>query len=70
MHGQFTGIPIVVQTVNAINNTSMMRNLLETALGVHKGAWLPSFTTTKFSQHAETCWTGAPSKTCAYGVQH
>ena len=70
MHGQFTGIPIVVQTVNAINNTSMMRNLLETALGVHKDAWLSSFTTTKFSQQAETCWTGAPSKPCAHGVRH
>ena len=70
VHGQFAGISIVVQTVNAINSTSMMRNLLETTLGADKDAWLPSFATTKFSQHTETCWTGAPSKTCAHCVQH
>ena len=42
MHGQFTGIPIVVQTVNAISNTSMMRNLLETALGCIKALGCPA----------------------------
>ena len=70
MHGQFAGIPGVVQTVNAISNTSMMRNLLETALGVHKDAWLSSFTTTKFSQQAETCWTAHPLSLArmAYGI--
>lgn len=52
VHGQFAGIPIVVQTVNAINSTSMMRNLLETTLGVDKDAWLPSFATTKFKSRA------------------
>ena len=52
VHGQFAGIPIVVQTVNAINSTSMMRNLLETTLGVDKDAWLPSFATTKFRSGA------------------
>ena len=48
VYGQFAGIPIVVQTVNAINSTSMIRNILETTLGVDKDAWLPSFATTKF----------------------
>lgn len=52
VHGQFAGIPIVVQTVNAINSTSMMRNLLETTLGLDKDAWLPSFATTKFKSRA------------------
>ena len=52
VHGQFAGIPIVAQTVNAINSTSMMRNLLETTLGVDKDAWLPSFATTKFKSRA------------------
>ena len=52
VHGQFAGIPIVVQTVNAINNTSMMRNVLEITLGVDKDAWLPSFATTKFRSGA------------------
>ena len=52
VHGQFAGIPIVVQTVNTINSTSMMRNLLETTLGVDKDAWLPSFATTKFKSRA------------------
>lgn len=52
IHGQFAGIPIVVQTVNVINSTAMMRKVLETTLGVDKDAWLPSFASEKFRSGA------------------
>ena len=52
VHGQFAGIPIVVQTINAVNKTALMRNVLEKTLGVDKDAWLPSFATQKFRSGA------------------
>jgi len=52
VHGQFAGIPIVVQTINAINSTKIMRNVMEATLGVDKDAWLPSFATEKFRHGA------------------
>jgi glycerol-3-phosphate dehydrogenase subunit C len=53
VHGQFAGIPIVVQTINAVNSTKLMRNVLEVTLGVDKNAWMPSFATEKFRHGAE-----------------
>ena len=47
-HGQFAGIPIVVQTVNALNKTQPMRKLLDSALHVHPDAWLPELATSRF----------------------
>ena len=41
VHGQFAGIPIVVQAVNAVNRTKPVRKLMDSALGVHPDAWLP-----------------------------
>jgi len=46
--GKFAGIPIVTQTVNAVNKTKPVRALVENVLGVDKDAWLPEFATTKF----------------------
>jgi len=51
-HGQFAGIPIVVQAVNAINKTSMARSVMESTLGVDKDAWLPELATKKFRSSA------------------
>jgi glycerol-3-phosphate dehydrogenase subunit C len=48
VHGQFAGIPIVVQTVNAINHTQVARGLMERAIGVDKDAWLPDLATRRF----------------------
>jgi len=48
IHGQFAGIPIIVQTVNAVNSTKLMRNVMEKTLGVDKEAWMPSFADHKF----------------------
>jgi Fe-S oxidoreductase len=48
VHGTFAGIPVVVQTVNALNRTKPMRKLLDRALHVHPDAWLPDLATKRF----------------------
>ncbi len=51
VHGQFAGIPVVVQVVNAVNKTQAMRGVMEAVAGVDKNAWLPSLATRKFRSH-------------------
>ncbi|HEX4328253.1 MAG TPA: heterodisulfide reductase-related iron-sulfur binding cluster [Burkholderiales bacterium] len=46
--GQFAGIPIVTQTVNAVNQTKLAREVLEMTLGVDEHAWIPSYAEKKF----------------------
>lgn len=41
--GKFAGIPVVMQTVNAVNRSKSGRVLLEKALGVHRDAPLPEY---------------------------
>ena len=53
VHGQFAGIPVVVQVVNAVNKTRLARAVMESTLGVDKNAWMPSFVTKKFRSGAE-----------------
>jgi Fe-S oxidoreductase len=53
VHGQFAGIPIVVQAANAVNKTRPMRALMEATLGVHREAWMPEFATRKFRSGAK-----------------
>ena len=48
IHGQFAGIPIVVQVANAVNKTKPARAAMEKILGVDKNAWLPELATKKF----------------------
>jgi glycerol-3-phosphate dehydrogenase subunit C len=50
--GKFAGIPIVTQTVNAVNGTKPARALMESALGVDKNAWIPSYASRKFRRGA------------------
>jgi len=52
VHGQFAGIPIVVQVVNAVNSTKLVRNVMEKTLGVDKNAWMPGFANQKFRNGA------------------
>ena len=47
-HGQFAGIPVVVQVVNALNKTRPVRQLLDKTLHVHPDAWLPELATSRF----------------------
>jgi Fe-S oxidoreductase len=48
VHGQFAGIPIVVQAVNAINRTRTARKVMDSALGVHADAWMPELANKRF----------------------
>lgn len=41
--GQFAGIPIVVQTVNAVNHNGVARKLLDKTFGIHPDAVVPYF---------------------------
>jgi glycerol-3-phosphate dehydrogenase subunit C len=50
--GTFAGIPVVTQTVNAVNKTKAARAMMEKAIGVDKDAWLPEFATKKFRSGA------------------
>jgi glycerol-3-phosphate dehydrogenase subunit C len=52
VHGQFAGIPIVVQLVNAVNKTALARSAMESVLGVDKDAWLPSLASKRFRSGA------------------
>jgi Fe-S oxidoreductase len=48
VHGQFAGIPIVVDIVNKVNSTKAMRGLMDSQLGVHPDAWMPSMAPQRF----------------------
>lgn len=52
VHGSLAGIPIVVQTVNAVNRTKPARALMESALGVHRDAWMPELAPRTFRRAA------------------
>jgi glycerol-3-phosphate dehydrogenase subunit C len=51
--GQFAGIPIVTQAVNAVNKTKAMRSVMEATLGVDKNAWIPEYAPKTFQKLAE-----------------
>lgn len=48
VHGQFAGIPIVVDVVNKVNSLKPMRKLLDKQLQVHAEAWMPQTATQRF----------------------
>jgi Fe-S oxidoreductase len=53
VHGQFAGIPVVVQVANALNRTKPMRTLLDATLHVHPEAWLPDLAASRFRWSAK-----------------
>lgn len=53
VHGQFAGIPIVVQAVNAVNRTKAARGVMEKALDVDRNAWMPELATKRFRWSAK-----------------
>jgi len=53
VHGSLAGIPVVVQTVNAVNKTRTARKLMDGALGVHPDAWMPEIATQRFRWSAD-----------------
>jgi Fe-S oxidoreductase len=46
--GKLSTIPVVVQTVNALNKSRVFRGILENTLGVHKDRELPEYAGRKF----------------------
>jgi glycerol-3-phosphate dehydrogenase subunit C len=53
-HGQFAGIPIVVQVANAVNRTKAARKVVASTLGVHPTAWLPPLADSRFRWAADS----------------
>jgi glycerol-3-phosphate dehydrogenase subunit C len=51
--GKLAAIPVVAQTVNAVNKNGISRTLLQSTLGVHKDRELPPYTAKRFRSHAE-----------------
>ena len=56
MHGSFAGIPIVAKTVNAVSKTKLARSAMDSVLGVHPDAWMPSLAEQRFR------WSAAKSR--------
>ena len=52
-HGQFAGIPIVVQVANAVNHSRLGRKAIESVLGVHPDANLPALADSRFRWSAD-----------------
>lgn len=50
--GRLATIPVVVQTVNALNKTPAARAVMQRVLGIHKTRWLPTYASAKFRTHA------------------
>ena len=48
VHGQFAGIPIVVDVVNRINGTHAARAVMDSQLDVHPEAWMPALAPQRF----------------------
>lgn len=51
--GKLATIPVVVQTVNAINKAPATRKLMDSMLGIHADRKLPEYTTQKFRSSAK-----------------
>ncbi len=64
-HGQFAGIPVVVQVVNAVNKTSMARKAVDRMFGVHPTAWLPELADSRFRWAADK---SGPAQTVTHGA--
>jgi Fe-S oxidoreductase len=50
--GKLAAIPVVAQTVNAVNRMPLARSVMEKTLGVHKDRQLPPYASSKFRSSA------------------
>jgi Fe-S oxidoreductase len=50
--GKLAAIPVVAQTVNALNKNALARSAMQGALGVHKDRELPEYTSRRFRSYA------------------
>ncbi|GAB1718547.1 MAG: putative ferredoxin [Nitrosospira sp.] len=51
--GKLASIPVITQTVNAMNKTPAARKLMDDVLGIHADRRLPEYTSHKFRSNAE-----------------
>jgi glycerol-3-phosphate dehydrogenase subunit C len=49
--GKIGSIPVVAQTINAVNNSKPMRNAMQSVMGIHADAKLPRFESNTFRKH-------------------
>ena len=73
--GKLAAIPVVAQTVNAVNNMPLARSLMEKTLGVHKDRKLPPYAASKFRSsaaaskpHAARDGKNTPGKVAVYST--
>ncbi len=73
--GKLAAIPVVAQTVNAVNNLPLARSLMEKTLGVHKDRQLPPYASSKFRSsaaaskpHAAKDGKNTPGKVAVYAT--
>jgi Fe-S oxidoreductase len=52
--GKLAAIPVVAQTINAVNRNSLSRKVLDSVLGVHQDRKLPPYSPKKFRSTAST----------------
>ena len=52
--GKLAAIPVVAQTVNALNKNAAVRGIMQSVLGVHKDRVLPPYAAKKFRNEAHT----------------
>lgn len=50
-NGKFFGIPVIAQTVNAVNHNSVTRKSMQKILGVHQDAYLPNYQSKSAKNH-------------------
>jgi len=65
--GRFAGIPIVAQTVNAVNKLAPARQALQAVAGIHAATWLPPFASRslrkRLAKHASAVDAAAAGRT-------
>lgn len=50
--GKLSAIPVVAQTINAVNKVGAVRRLMHKTVGIHADAVLPEFTSTPFRKRS------------------
>jgi glycerol-3-phosphate dehydrogenase subunit C len=66
--GKLAGIPVVAQTVNAVNRTGVARKLLDKTLGVHPDASLPQYHSSKGRSRAARAATAVTAPEAVNGT--
>lgn len=49
--GKLAGIPVVTQTINAVNHWQPARKVLQSTLGIHEDAWIPPLASQTFRKN-------------------